>query len=406
MYTEELFNFINNSHSVFHTVNYIKNILLDNGYICLNEDSVWEIKENSNYFVIRDSSSIIVFKTGANIKKLNIVASHDDSPTYKLKPHADFNTRLSVERYGGVVDNSWMDKPVSIAGRVFIKSNKGLKEELIDFSDKTFVIPRVAPHLNPDYSKIMIEDMLPLFSENGLNILGEIQKRLKFQDNEKILSHDLFLYSKDIPTFNGINNEYISSPKLDDLECAYSSLVSIMDSIPNESINMCMIFNNEEVGSLSINGASSTFAKDVTERILNSLKLDKYTIYAKSFIVSADNAHAMHPAKPNLSDHTDYPVMNQGVVIKSAASLSYTTDALSSAILEDIFIDNNIKFQYYTNNGNIRGGSTLGRLLLEQLSINTCDIGLAQLAMHSSYEMAGTYDLEYLIKGLKAFYNR
>lgn len=407
---KELMKFIDSSYTAFHAIENAKKILKKASFKELKEDEVWDIKVGESYYVVRNASSIIAFKIPNKLEHVgfNIVASHSDSPAFKLKPNSNLKdqrndyTKLNVEPYGGMINSTWFDRPLGIAGRIFVEKSDNLVEEKIITLDETLVIPNVAIHLNrPNEAPINPQvDLLPLLGDSSKSIDDVLTK---YVDNGKILSFDLFLYNKEQSTIYGANNEYLLSSRLDDLECVYTSLKALIDSTP-QNISVCAIFNNEEVGSRSNNGAASTLLKDVVNRVATSLKLDIYQLLANSFIVSADNAHAVHPNHPEKSDSTNMVYMNRGIVIKHQAGLSYTTDALSEAVFKKVCSLVNVPYQDYTNRSDQRGGGTLGAISLGQISIPSVDIGLAQLAMHSSLETCGTKDIEYMIEALVKFY--
>lgn len=410
-YVNELLSFIESSPSVYHNIHLIRSILKNFNYIELNESTKWELLPNKSYFVVRGGASIIAFKIPGVQKGFNIVASHNDSPCFKIKPNGEFNVgafkKLNTEPYGGMLINTWFDRPLGIAGRVFVKTNDCIEQRLVNLAGHNVIIPSVAAHLKGATLELNLQnDLLPIIGlcDEDNTFLNQLKKSTIFSSDEEILSHDLFLYNKDKGCVAGFNNEFIVSPKLDDLECVFASLEAFLEAKPNCNIAVCAIFDNEEVGSGSNHGAQSTFLTDVLERICNCLNLDKYTMYASSMLVSADNAHAVHPAHPEKSDPTNNVQMNKGIVIKYHSSLSYTTEGESASIFKAICKKVGVKYQDYTNRSDLRGGSTLGRIQLEKLSVKALDIGLAQLAMHSSNETAGAKDLKDMVLALKEFY--
>lgn len=411
-YVNELLNFIESSPTVYHNIHLIKAILNNFKYTELKENTKWNLEPNKAYYVIRDGASIITFKTPAEIKGFHIVASHNDSPSFKVKPNGELNAgafkKLNTEPYGGMIATTWFDRPLSVAGRVIVKTPNGVETRLVNLAGHNVVIPSVAIHLRGGQQMDinLQNDLLPvvgLINEEN-TFTKQLEKCTIFSDDEKILSHDLFLYNKEKGCVAGLDNELIMSPKLDDLECVFASLEAFLEAKPSNKIMVCAVFNNEEVGSGSNNGAASTFLTDTLERICSALNLDKYMMYANSFLVSADNAHAVHPAHPEKSDPTNNVQMNKGIVIKHHSSLSYTTSGLSASAFKAICDKVGVPYQDYTNRSDLRGGSTLGRIALEKLSINALDIGLAQLAMHSIMETAGTKDIKYMVSALKEFY--
>ena len=411
-YVNELLNFIESSPTVYHNIHLIKAILNNFKYTELKENTKWELEPNKAYYVIRDGASIITFKTPIDIKGFHIVASHNDSPSFKVKPNGELNAgafkKLNTEPYGGMIASTWFDRPLSVAGRVIVKTENGVETRLVNLSGHNVVIPSVAIHLRGGQQMDinLQNDLLPVIglTDENNTFTKQLEKCTIFSENEKILSHDLFLYNKEKGCVAGFDNELIMSPKLDDLECVFASLEAFLEAKPTNKIMVCAVFNNEEVGSGSNNGAASTFLTDTLERICCAFNLDKYMMYANSFLVSADNAHAVHPAHPEKSDPTNNVQMNKGIVIKHHSSLSYTTSGLSASAFKTICEKAGVPYQDYTNRSDLRGGSTLGRIALEKLSINALDIGLAQLAMHSVMETAGSKDIKYMVAALKEFY--
>ena len=402
-YTEGLIKFINGSYTPYHVTENLKQMLLEKGFEYVSSD-VKNIELGKKYFTIYNDSAIVAFTTPVfkhNVE-MHIVASHNDSPTFKLKPNyllADNNyVRFNTEPYGGAIYASFMDRILGVAGRVIVKGENGLETKLVNLPDDV-IIPNVAIHMNREMNTSLNlnpqVDMLPLFSLKKDSTLF----------SKEIVSHDLYLYNKEKGRIWGQNIEFVSSPKLDDLECAYASVVAMQNSEPNEFLNVAVVFNHEEVGSRSTNGAASNFLETLLKQIAKQLELESFeTIIKNSLIVSADNAHAIHPNHPEISDKTNYPVMNGGIVIKHQAGLSYTTDALSEAAFKLVCEKANVPTQSYTNRSDKRGGGTLGSILLGSLPISSVDIGLAQLAMHSSFETAGAKDVDYLVKALETLF--
>lgn len=410
-YVNELLSFIESSPSVYHNINLVKNVLKNFNFVELCENKKWELKPNTSYFVVRGGASIIAFKVPAIQNGFNIVASHNDSPTFKIKPNGELSSgsfkKLNTEPYGGMLINTWFDRPLAVAGRVFVKTTDGIQERLVNLAGHNILIPSLAAHLKGANLELNLQnDLLPVvgLTDEENTFMMQLKKCSVFNEDEEILSHDLFLYNKEKGCVAGFNNELIMSAKLDDLECVFASLEAFLEAKVETNISVCAIFDNEEVGSGSNHGAQSTFLTDVLERICLSLNLDKYTMYASSMLVSADNAHAVHPAHPEKSDPTNNVHMNKGVVIKYHSAFSYTTEAESASIFKAICKKAGVSYQDYTNRSDLRGGSTLGRIQLEKLSIKAVDIGLAQLAMHSSYETAGAKDLQQMVLALKEFY--
>ena len=418
-HVEELFQFIENSPSCFHAIETIRKKLNDEGFIELVEGRSWQIEKGKKYYVTRNLSSIIAFKIPENdFKNFHIVASHSDSPTFKIKENAEIEVnnkyvKLNTEKYGGMICSTWFDRPLSIAGRILVKEGNLVKTHLVNIDKDLVIIPNLAIHMNravnDGYKYNAQIDMLPLYGDNTSK--GSLMKTVAQSvgvEEDSILGTDLFLYNRMRGTKIGANSEYISSPRLDDLECAYASLSAFLSETNSNSASVYCVFDNEEVGSGTKQGADSTLLYDVLRRInmcLGNSEEDYYKLIASSFMVSADNAHAFHPNYSDKSDPTNKVYINDGIVIKYNANQKYTTDAVSASIFKSICDSVNVPYQTFTNRSDILGGSTLGNISNAHVSLNTIDIGLAQLAMHSTYETAGAKDVTYLIEALKAFYN-
>ena len=416
---KELFQFIENSPSCFHAIVTIREKLNDEGFIELVEGRSWQIEKGKKYYVTRNLSSIIAFKIPENdFKNFHIVASHSDSPTFKIKENAEIEVnnkyvKLNTEKYGGMICSTWFDRPLSIAGRILVKEGNLVKTHLVNIDKDLVIIPNLAIHMNravnDGYKYNAQIDMLPLYGDNTSK--GSLMKTVAQSvgvEEDSILGTDLFLYNRMRGTKIGANSEYISSPRLDDLECAYASLSAFLSETSSNSASVYCVFDNEEVGSGTKQGADSTLLYDVLRRInmcLGNSEEDYYKLIASSFMVSADNAHALHPNYSDKSDPTNKVYINDGIVIKYNANQKYTTDAVSASIFKSICDSVNVPYQTFTNRSDILGGSTLGNISNAHVSLNTIDIGLAQLAMHSTYETAGAKDVTYLIEALKAFYN-
>ena len=385
---------LKNSYSPFHVVDNLKQELIKAGFIELKETESYDLVSGKSYFVTRNDSSLIAFKLPSKITSVSflISATHTDSPTFKVKPNPviRFNNLLSlnVEPYGGMINSSWMDRPLSIAGRILYRSDDVLRIKLINIDKDLLQIPNVCIHMNREvnsgYKFDASKDMIPL--------LGTITDK----------EFDFFEFLKKEA---GLNQEFISSPKLDDLMSTYSALLGFLETKIDDAdvIPLYAAFDNEEVGSLTRQGANSTFLKDTLTRITRNLNADYEASIASSFLLSIDNAHADHPNHPEYTDKTTKIELNKGVVIKYNANQSYTSDAYSSAIVKSLLKDLNLNYQELTNRSDLRGGSTLGNLSNSEVSLISCDIGLPQLAMHSANELAGSHDIDDLVK-LTSYY--
>lgn len=419
-YLEGLFDFIDHSPTCFHAVANMEEELERAGYQQLSEKNIWQIKAGGKYYVNRNSSAVIAFSIPQREQKgFHIVAAHSDSPCFKLKELPELAVeehylKWNVEKYGGMILSTWLDRPLSVAGRVVYRGPDGLMTKLVNIDRNVAVIPNVAIHMNRDMNK-GIEynpqtDMSPLAGgiKEKDGYLSLLAKEAGV-DAEEILGQDIFLYNRDKCSRLGLEGEYICGPRLDDLECVYAGLKALLQEEPADYINMLAVFDNEEVGSGTKQGADSSFLRDVFARIRGGLQLteEKYQcMLAESFLISADNAHAVHPNHPEKTDSVNKPYLNEGIVIKYHGSQRYATDAYSEAVMKDICKEAGVPYQVYANRSDIAGGSTLGNILMSQVSMDTVDIGLAQLAMHSALETAGMEDLAYLIQALSMFYSK
>ena len=413
---KDLMNFLDSSVTMFHAINECEKVLKDSGYIYLPENEKWDIRAGK-YYTKRNSSSLIAFDIADGDYHFQISAAHSDSPTFKLKdrPIIESNgyLKLNVEAYGGMIDATWLDKPLTLAGRVMVDTGCGIETRLLYIDKDLLIIPNVPIHFNREINKGFAfnnqVDMLPVFSAGNLSE-ADFDKMLAKElgvKPEAILAKDLYLVNRQKATVIGYDNELISSGRLDDLECVYTSLLGFIEAMNNDHINVFAVFDNEEVGSVTKQGAMSTFLVSTLNRINKALGKsdeDYYRAIAKSMLISCDNAHAIHPNHPELFDVKNRPVLNKGIAIKESANQKYTTDAFSRAVLKKILDKNNIPYQTFANRSDIIGGSTLGNLSNTAVSMNAVDIGLPQLAMHSAYETAGAKDVEYAIEALRAFF--
>ena len=418
--TERLIEFIDDCPTCYHTVETISKRLDKLGYTELYEADKPILSAGKGYYITRNSSSLIAFRIPKKTPSAFMLsASHSESPSFKIKPgtalgNTDY-VRLNTERYGGMIYSSWLDRPLSVAGRIAVDSDGGIKTILVNISRDLVCIPNAAVHLNGKlnrgYELNPAKDLFPLYgSGNTKTALLDIIAAEAGTDKAQILGADLFLYNRNRGTVWGSEGEFFSAPRIDDLQCVFCTLEAFIQTsgCDTAAIPVCCVFDNEEVGSGTKQGAKSTFLSDVLHRIVFSLGLDEsdyIRMLASSMMLSADNGHAVHPNLPELSDSVIKPVMNGGVLIKYNANQKYTTDAISEGIFRKICKNADIPVQEYANRSDLPGGSTLGNLSAEKVSINTVDIGLSQLAMHSSYETAGVMDNDYMIGAVKAFYS-
>ena len=413
---KDLMNFLDSSVTMFHAINECEKVLQRSGFTYLPENEKWNINKGK-YYTKRNSSSLIAFDIAEGDYHFQISAAHSDSPTFKLKDRpvieANGYLKLNVEGYGGMINATWLDKPLTLAGRVMVNTDKGIETRLLHIDRDLLIIPNVPIHFNREINKGFAfnnqVDMLPILSAGNLkeaDFDNMIAKELGIEA-EAILAKDLYLVNRQKAAIIGFDNELISSGRLDDLECVYTSLRGFVEAENKNHINVFAVFDNEEVGSVTKQGAMSTFLASTLDRVNTALgksKEEYYRAIAKSILISCDNAHAVHPNHPELFDVKNRPVLNQGIAIKESANQKYTTDAFSRAILKKILEKKNIPYQTFANRSDIAGGSTLGNLSNTVVSMNAVDIGLPQLAMHSAYETAGAKDVGYAFETLKAFF--
>jgi len=413
---KQLLQRIYESPSCYHVIHTVRNLLIQQGYLELSEKCRWKPVPGGGYFTVRNESSLIAFRipqTGEG--GFRIAAAHSDSPTFKLKEKPEKKNahyvQLNTEKYGGMLMGSWFDRPLSIAGRVFLRENQQIVQKLVNIDRDLLIIPGVAIHMNRNANDGMNfranVDTLPLYGAGDSKSINTLVAETLEIPEGQILGNDLFLYCRDKGTLLGVNEEYIASPKLDDLMCAFGCLEGFLRTETSNHIPVLGIFDNEEVGSSTKQGAASTFLRDVLRRIVyasGGTEEDYMTKLAKSFMVSADNAHAQHPNHPEYADADNCPYMNGGIVIKFNANQKYTTDGYSSAVFRSICEKAGVRTQVYANRSDLPGGSTLGSISNTMVSVNTVDIGLAQLAMHSAYETAGAEDYSDLIRAMTVFF--
>jgi len=415
-----LFSYIEKSTSCFHAIEELVKRLNEEGFSRLYENKDWDVMPGGKYYVTRNSSSIIAFKIPeSGFAPFKITATHSDYPTFKVKENAelyvaDKYVKLNTEGYGGSVLSTWIDRPLSIAGRVIVETETGIEERLIDFDRDLLMIPGLAIHMNREvnngvkFSKQV--DMLPLWgsTENCKDSFKAMIAEQVGTTVEKILGSELYLYNRMKGTIWGAKNEYASAPRIDNLGCTFACYKGFIDGESQNRINVFSVFDNEEEGSLTKQGADSTFLYDTLKRIaakLGASEEDYYKAVADGMMVSADNGHAVHPNHAEKTDATTRSFLNGGVMIKHNAAQKYTTDGISDAYFRKICNMAGAKYQFFANNSDVAGGSTLGRISSAHVSINMVDIGMAQLAMHSSYETMGVYDLDETIKAIKTFYD-
>ena len=417
---QKLFRFLDESPTCYHAAANAKAALTAAGAVELRESEQWKLEKGTLYVVERGDSALVAFRVPEGpFHGFLMAAAHSDSPTFKVRETAEAasagNTlRLSVEPYGGGVWRGWLDRPLSVAGRVMIRQGDRLVSRLVNIDRDLLVIPGVAIHMDRSVNKGAelnpAVDLLPLLGcgkEPGA--FRKLIAEAAGVREEHLLSTELFLYPRTKAVQTGLNGEFIVSPRLDDLQCVFGCLEGFLAAKPGGSLPVLAVFNNEEVGSNTRQGADSTFLTDVLERIAHGCGLDSEgwkAAVANSFMVSADNAHAIHPAHPEYADKGECPVLGGGIVIKYNANQRYTTDAVSGAVFQTICQEAGVPVQRYSNRADLPGGSTLGNISTAHLSVPTVDIGLPQLAMHSICETAGAADTDYLVKAMTAYFSQ
>ena len=409
----DLLTFIHRSPSPYHAVDNLCQELTEAGYTRLTESSPWQLAPGGKYFVTRSGSALLAFRIPrADFAGFLFSASHSDAPTFRVKENAvmagpDGYLRLNTEGYGGMLCAPWLDRPLTVAGRVLVQAGGVIETRLVYVDRDLLMIPNVAIHMNRDanngYKYDRKSDMVPLL---GLGTDTGAFRALIAQAagcaEGDILGWDLVLAPREKGLVWGLDNEFISSPRLDDLQCAYGCFRGFLGARDGGSLPVFALLDNEEVGSLTKQGADGTFLSDLVDRICAALGRDRAAAVANSFLVSADNAHAVHPNHPEYADPTHRPVMNGGIVIKHGTR--YATDAAAQAVFTALCRQAGVPVQHFFNRSDMAGGSTLGNIANAHVSMNTVDIGLPQLAMHSCFETAGVKDTDYLVQAMTAFY--
>ena len=402
-FTEGLLNFLNEAKTSYHAVDAIKRELKSRGFTELYENEDWSVENGKGYFTVRNGSSIIAFVD--NGKPFMISAAHSDSPVFRVKATeiGSAYAKLTTERYGGMINYTWLDRPLTVAGRVVVKKNGALVPTLADIGDAAVVIPSLAIHLDRnvnDGKKFNpAKDLLPLTSLSGKCVIDTVAERLGVKRDD-IVSHELFLVPADNARTVGLSDELVLAPRIDDLASVYASMVGFLDNENGgASSPVLAVFDNEEVGSSTKQGAASPMLHDVLLRICGS-EVEYIKRMPESFMASVDNAHAIHPNYPEMSDKGNAPVLGNGVVIKNNANQRYATDAVSAAIFGEICLMAGVNTQSYFNRADLPGGSTLGSISNTKVALSTVDIGVPQLAMHSAVETAAVSDVFDMAKAL------
>lgn len=404
-FNQELLDFLNQGTCTFTSALVIKDILNNSGYKDLSELDKWDLN-NGKYYVSRNDASIIAFNIDKKIKKqFSIICTHNDTPGFSIKPNPEYYEngylKLNIAPYGGILNYGYMDRPLALAGRIILKKDNTLIKKIIDTKECVAVIPSIAIHQKTEANTnldINTEiDLMPIISlDKNYSLKKLLKDTLNIKD--KIFDYDLFLYNTEKAK---IINDFIVSPRIDNLTCTFAALKSFINNF-NDSINVLAIFNSEEIGSNTFEGADSNFLIDTLKRISSSLNMELTSTLANSLIISADNTHARHPNHDELSDHTNTPILNDGILIMK--EMNGTTNSVSSSVFKYVCENENIPCTYYTSRNDFRAGSTQAGASLRHLSINSLDVGLPMLAMHSSIEVIGNKDTYYLYKAFKKFY--
>ncbi|MBR1690084.1 MAG: M18 family aminopeptidase [Oscillibacter sp.] len=409
--------FLNNSPSCYHAAAQMAAALEEAGYVRLREERPWTLACGGRYYLLREGS-VIAFRVPRGAwRGFLLAAGHSDSPTFRVRqevPSAGNCLRLGVEPYGGGIWRSWLDRPLTVAGRAVVRQGDSLVTRLVYVDRDLLVIPSVAIHMDREVNKGTAlkpqTDLLPLFAlgkEPGA--FSRLIAQTLAVGEEDILSTDLFLTPRTPATLVGAAEEFVAAPRLDDLQCVFACLTGFLAAEEGESLPVLAVFNHEEVGSATRQGADSTLLSDTLERIDDALgrgeEAHRATL-AESFLVSADNAHAVHPAHPEYADAAEAPVLGGGVVLKYSANQRYTTDAVSAAVFGEVCRLAGVPVQRYGNRPDLPGGSTLGNISISHLSVPSVDVGLPQLAMHSAYELACLRDTDALSRAMAVYFSR
>lgn len=408
---KSLCEFLDSAKSVYHSTQGLKNRLEKEGYQYLCESQAWNLKPGGKYFMTRGGAALIAFRIPEGSPSgFMISAGHSDRPTFKMKENPVLTgkyARLAVEPYGGMLMAPWLDRPLSVAGRVLVETDEGIKTKVIDIDRDLLLIPNVAIHMNRQvnqgYAWNPAVDLIPLMGSAGTE--KQLMPLLEEAAGGKIVGDDLYLYIRQKASVWGLDEEYISAAAVDDLTCIWSCLEGFLSAGQSNAVPMFCTFDSEEVGSNSMQGAGSNLLEVVMLRICRAMGYEAERMLSQSFMVSADNAHAVHPNHPEYADPNNAPTINGGITLKFNANQKYTTDGVSAAIFRCLCQKAGVTAQTYCNRADIPGGSTLGHISMTHVSIHSVDVGLPQLAMHSCYETAGIRDVLDMVKVMTCFYS-
>ena len=416
--TRQLMTFLDESPTCFHAAANVAQALTEAGYTRLWEAETWDLQEGGKYFTLRGDSALMAFRLPKrDFSGFMIAAAHSDSPSFKVRQTAQSDAaggcrRLNVEPYGGMIQRSWLDRPLSVAGRALVRRNGRLETALVNIDRDLAIIPSVAIHMDRDVNKSgalnAAVDLQPLFTQGDVTLRALAAAELHVEESD-LLDTELFLYPRMKAVRLGAEGEFIASPRLDDLQCVFALLQGFLAAGDSEAVPVLAVFNNEEVGSGTRQGADSTFLTDVLERVsaaAGKTAEQHRAAVGQSFLVSTDNAHAVHPAHPELADKAEAPALNGGVVVKYNANQRYVTDAFSASVFTELCREAGVAVQRYSNRPDLPGGSTLGCIAMAHLSVPAVDVGLAQLAMHSACELAGEADTAALVRAMAVYYSK
>ena len=427
-FAREVVEFIDESPSTYHVVKNCSDILDENGFERIMPREKWEIKKGGRYFLKKSSSTIIAFTVGENFDMKNgfkIFGAHTDSPCFRIKPNPEIVTenivRLNTEVYGGPILSTWFDRPLSIAGRVIVKGEDPFfpKTVKIKIDEPLLTIPNLAIHQNREVNNgVKIDkqnDVLPviLLINKNFEKEGYLERIILEKTGikkEDIIDFDLYLYATEKGCLLGANEEFMSSPKLDNLASVYTGLIGLVEAEENQDrINIFVAFDNEEIGSATKQGADSNYLLNTLEKISLALGLDRsdfLQMLESSYILSADAAHAAHPAHLGKTDPTNRGRINEGISIKISAKQKYTSDGYSIAVIRQLIEGTEIRIQPFVNESNELGGSTIGPISSTHLDIDGVDLGVPMFAMHSVRELCGIFDVFYLKELAKEFFSK
>ena len=413
---QSLLTFIQHSPTAFQAVDTMAALLDEAGFVRLQEHARWTLRPGQCCYVVRSGSALVAFRIPeAGADRFMAAAVHTDSPAFKLKADAELDAfgkyvRLNTERYGGMILSTWLDRPLSIAGRVVVQDGACFTTRSVTIDRDLVLIPNTCIHFNRDindgYRYNPASDLLPLYAMAGGRPLRSVVAEAAGCAPEQLAGGDLFLYNRTPGTIWGAEREFFSAPRIDNLMCTFGALRGLLEAGTDGTVvQVLAALDNEETGSQSRQGAGSLLVRDVLGRIAQALGYELGLMLAGSMLLSADNAHARHPNRPELSDSgANAPHMNAGVVIKHNAAQHYTTDAVSAALFSGICRSAGVPVQHFSNRSDLAGGSTLGGILNRSVPLCSVDVGMAQLAMHSSYETAGCADVTHIRRACRAFF--